>query len=129
MNFIQEGYKGRTEWYWYLITIMVVFVFWQIIGVIPISVAAFSKVESFDQFLVAANDAFATVGLNSNLYLFLALLTLIMGLVGLLLSIKFIHNRKIKTVITSRSKVDWHRILYGFGLWFVISVVVLAIGV
>ena len=129
MNFIQEGYKGRTEWYWYLITILIVFVFWQIIGVIPLSVVAFSKVDSFDQFIIAANDAFATVGLNSNLYLFLALLTLIMGVVGLLLSIKLVHNRKIKTVITARSKIDWQRIWYGFGLWFIISAVVLAISI
>ena len=129
MNFIQQGFKGRTEWYWYVITIFVVFIFWQIIGVIPLTVAALSKVENFNQFIEAANDAFATVGLNSNLYLFLALLTLIMGLIGLLLSVKYIHNRPIKTVITSRSQVDWKRVAYGFGIWFLISVVVLTVGI
>lgn len=129
MDFIQQGFKGRTEWYWYVLTIFVVFIFWQIIGVIPLTVAAFSKVENFNQFIEAAGDAFATVGLNSNLYLFLALLTLIMGLVGLLLSVKYIHNRPIKTIITSRSSIDWNRVLYGFGVWFLISVVVLTIGI
>ena len=118
MDFIQQGFKGRTEWYWYVITIFVVFIFWQIIGVIPLTVAVLSKVENFNQFVEAANDAFATVGLNSNLYLFLALLTLIMGLIGLLLSVKYIHNRPIRTIITSRSSIDWNRVLYGFGVWF-----------
>ena len=129
MDFIQQGFKGRTEWYWYVITIFVVFIFWQIIGVIPLTVAVLSKVENFNQFVEAANDAFATVGLNSNLYLFLALLTLIMGLIGLLLSVKYIHNRPIRTIITSRSSIDWNRVLYGFGVWFLISVVVLTIGI
>ena len=129
MNFIQQGFKGRTEWYWYALTIFVVFFFWQIIGVIPLSVAAFSKVENFQQFIMAAEDAFASVGLNSNVYLFLALLTLIMGLVGLVLSIKLIHNRKVTSVITSRAKVDWKRVFYGFSLWFLVSVVLIVVGI
>ncbi|MCF6349294.1 MAG: CPBP family intramembrane metalloprotease [Flavobacteriaceae bacterium] len=129
MNFIQQAYKGRTEWYWYLITLFIISIFWQFIGVIPLSVAAFLKVGSMDKFMEAAKDAFATVGLNSNLYLFLVLLTLIMGLVGLLIGIKFIHNRLIKTVVTSRNKIDWKRVFYAFGLWFSIFVVIITIGI
>ncbi len=129
MNFIQQAYKGRTEWYWYLITFFIISIFWQFIGVIPLSVAAFLKAGSMDKFMEAAKDAFATVGLNSNLYLFLVLLTLIMGLVGLLIGIKFIHNRLIRTVVTSRNKIDWKRVFYAFGLWFSISVVIITIGI
>ncbi len=129
MNFLQQGYKGRTEWYWYLITLIIVFVFWQIIGVIPLSIVAYLKAGSMDAFMKAGNDAFASLGINSNLYLVLALLTLIMGLLGLVIGVKFIHNRTIKTIITSRKKMDWQRVFYAFALWFFISVSFLAIGV
>ncbi len=129
MNFIQQAYKGRTEWYWYLITLAIVFIFWQFIGVIPLSIAAYLKAGSLDKFMEAANDAFATVGLDSNLYLFLGLLTLITGFLGLVIGVKFIHNRMIKTVVTSRDKVDWKRFFYAFGLWFSISIVFLVIGI
>jgi len=129
MNFIQQAYKGRIEWYWYLITLAIVFIFWQFIGVIPLSIAAYLKVGSLDKFREATSDVFASVGLNSNLYLFLGLLTLITGFLGLVIGIKFIHNRLIKTVVTSRSKVDWKRVFFAFGLWFSISLFFLIIGI
>lgn len=127
MNFIQQAYKGNKEWYWYLVTIAVIFVFWQIIGVIPIATVAFLKLGNFAEFQEASLDGFASIGINSNLYLLLMLLTLIMGLVGLLISIKFIHNRVIKTLVTSRNFIDWKRVRYSFGLWFLVSIIFMII--
>ena len=129
MNFIQQAYTGKTGWYWYLATLLIVVFFWQIIGVIPLSIAAFMKVGNAEAFSEAANNAFAGIGLNSNLYLFLALLTLIMGLVGLLLGVKYVHGRKRKSIITSRKEIDWKRVSYAFVLWFTVSVVFLGVGV
>jgi len=129
MDFIQQGLKGETKWYWYLITLFIVFIFWQVIGIIPISVMAFLKLGDFDKFMMSANDAFASAGLDSNLYLFLMLFSFIMGLVGLLIGIRFIHGRLIKTVVTSRSKIDWQRVFFAFGSWFLISIIILAIGI
>ncbi|MDH5413202.1 MAG: CPBP family intramembrane metalloprotease [Flavobacteriaceae bacterium] len=129
MDFIQQGYKGETRWYWYLITLFIVFIFWQVIGIIPISLMAFLKLGDFDKFMMSANDAFASAGLDSNFYLFLMLFSFVMGLVGLLIGIRFIHGRLIKTVVTSRSKIDWQRVFFAFGSWFLISVIILAIGI
>ena len=129
MDFIQQGYKGETRWYWYLITLFIVFIFWQVIGIIPITVMAFLKLGDFDKFMMSANDAFASAGLDSNLYLFLMLFSFIMGLVGLLIGIWFIHGRLIKSVVTSRSKIDWQRVFFAFGSWFLISIIILAIGI
>ena len=129
MDFIQQGYKGETRWYWYLFTLFIVFIFWQVIGIIPISVMAFLKLGDLDKFIMSANDAFASAGLDSNLYLFLMLFSFIMGLVGLLIGIRFIHGRLIKTVVTSRSKIDWNRVFFAFGSWFMISIIILAIGI
>ena len=129
MDFIQQGYKGETRWYWYLFTLFIVFIFWQVIGIIPITVMAFLKLGDFDKFMMSANDAFASAGLDSNLYLFLMLFSFIMGLVGLLIGIRFIHGRLIKTVVTSRSKIDWQRVIFAFGSWFLISIIILAIGI
>jgi len=128
MNFIQQAYKGNRSWYWYLLTIFIVFVFWQILGVIPISLVAFMKTGNFADFEAASLDGFASIGIESNFYLVLMLFTLIMGLVGLLISIKSIHKRAVKTVVTSRETIDWKRVFYAFMLWFGISVFLLALG-
>ena len=129
MDFIQQGYKGETRWYWYLFTLFIVFIFWQVIGIIPITVMAFLKLGDFDKFMMSANDAFASAGLDSNLYLFLMLFSFIMGLAGLLIGIRFIHGRLIRTVITSRNKIDWNRVFFAFGSWFLISIIILTIGI
>ena len=129
MDFIQQGYKGESKWYWYLFTLFIVFIFWQVIGIIPISVMAFLKLGDLDKFIMSANDAFASAGLDSNLYLFLMLFSFIMGLVGLFIGIRFIHRRLLKTVVTSRSKIDWNRVFFAFGSWFMISIIILAIGI
>ncbi|MCB0460945.1 MAG: CPBP family intramembrane metalloprotease [Flavobacteriaceae bacterium] len=129
MDFIKEGYKGRIEWYWYLITLGIVFFFWQIIGVIPLVAVASVKAGSVDKFVESAKDQFMSLGIDSNLYLFLALFTLISGLLGLLLGVRSIHNRLIKNIITARNSVDWSRIGFAFTLWFMISLGILMIGV
>ncbi|MEZ4841557.1 MAG: hypothetical protein R2821_08630 [Flavobacteriaceae bacterium] len=70
MDFIKEGFKGRIEWYWYLITLGIVFFFWQIIGIIPLVAVASVKAGSVDKFLESAKDQFISLGIDSNLYLF-----------------------------------------------------------
>ena len=43
------------------------------------------------------------------------LIPYLFGLVGLLASVKFIMNRPILSVITSRKKFDWKRFFFAFG--------------
>lgn len=122
MNFIEQAYKGKNEWWRYLLTILVVFIGWQLIGVIPLFMVAFNQSDDLFQLMESSQNAFADLGINSNLYLFAVLLMFVFGLLSLLFSIKKIHLRSITSLITSREQIDWHRILYGFGLWFLISV-------
>ena len=77
MNFIQQAYKGNKEWYWYLITIFIVFFFWQVLGVIPLGIVAFLKTGNLIDFQEAASDAFASIGIESNVYLILMLVYLV----------------------------------------------------
>lgn len=129
MNFIQRGYKGNIEWYWFVITLFLVFVFWQIIGVIPLFLVAFFKAGNLSEFRASALEMFTDLGIDSNLYLFLALFTLISGLLGLIIGVKYVHKKAITDITTSRKKVDWNRVLFSFGLWFIISVVFIFIGI
>jgi len=49
--------------------------------------------------------------------------------VFLFLSIKFIHKRAIKTLITSRENIDWSRFWFGFITWGIVAVSVTLLGV
>ncbi len=128
MNFIQQAFKGNKEWYYYIITLIIVFFFWQLLGVIPLGIVGYMKTGNIADFQEAALNNFTTIGINSNLFLVLMLFTLIMGLVGLYIGVRFIHNRALKTVVTSRSKIDWKKVRYAFLLWFGISTAFLILG-
>ncbi|MCD6543460.1 MAG: CPBP family intramembrane metalloprotease domain-containing protein, partial [Flavobacteriaceae bacterium] len=127
MNFIQQAYKGKNDWWRYLLTMIMVFIGWQVIGMIPLFAVAWSNVNSMDELIIASQDAFSSIGINSSLLLFVIILSFLIGLIALLFSVKFIHVRKIKTLITSRNNVDWKRVIYGFSLWFLISTTMIAI--
>ncbi len=128
MKFIQQAYKGDNEWTAYLFTLMLLFFGWQIVGIIPISVVAFMYAGDMETFMLSAGKNFSDLGINANLYLLLVIATFLFGLLSLFLGIKFIHKRKIVTLITSREKVDWGRFFYAFIVWGIVGLCMVAIG-
>ena len=103
MNFIEQAYTGKNDWWRYILTIVIVFLGWQLIGVIPLFVVALNKAQGIDDLVVSSQNAFADLGIDSNLYLFVVLLTFVFGLLGLLFSVKKVHVRSLRSLITSRS--------------------------
>lgn len=125
MNYIEQAFKGKNEWWRYLLSIITIFLGWQVMGIIPLFLVAFNQSDDFEALLQSSQNAFGDLGINSNLYLLAMLLTFVIGLVFLLISVKNIHHRSITSLITSRESVDWKRIRYGFGLWFLLSLLFL----
>jgi membrane protease YdiL (CAAX protease family) len=129
MNFIQQAYKGKNEWYHYLGTLALVFIGWQFLGVIPLVIAAVSHSENLGDFAKAAEDSFMKMGINSNLFLFLMIFTFAIGLLFLFIGIKYVHKRNFTSLVTSRKKIDWKRVFYAFLLWGALSVVIILISI
>ncbi len=102
MNFIEQAYKGENDWWRYLLTIIVVFLGWQLVGVMPLFMIAFNESDDMVELMASSQNAFADLGINSNLYLFAILLMFVFGLLALLFSVKQIHLRSISSLITSR---------------------------
>jgi len=125
MNFIQQAYKGKNDIWRYVISFLVIIIGWQVIGIIPLFAVAIASTSDLGELMSASKDAFTSIGINSNLYLFVMILTFLSGLITLLFSIKYIHLREIKTLFTSRKSIDWKRFFYGFILWFSIALTML----
>ena len=125
MGFIEQAYNGKNDWWRYLLSFVVVFLGWQFIGIIPLFIVAFRQSEDMEELLLNSQNAFADLGIDSNLYLFAILLTFVFGLMALLFSVKQIHLRSIRSLVTSRERIDWSRIAFGFTLWFLVSVMAL----
>lgn len=128
MNFIQTGYKGKTDWWMYFLMFFIVFI-GSIIGSLPLTFVAMFKTGGDAQKLVeSANSNFADLGINSSLYLFLILLSFIVPLLLFIPALKM-HQKKLTWIITSRDKVDWGRIWFGVVFWGIITIVTIGISI
>lgn len=121
--FIAQAFKSYHEWWRYLVGVIVVFVATQL-GSIPFAVAAGVKMVSEGGSITDIDDMSKLMTiLDSNLTLFLMLLSFAVGLGALLLMIKFLHQQPLLEATTTRKKMDWSRFWVGFGLIAFITIV------
>ena len=66
--------------------------------------------------------------LEPNLNLFLMLLGFCGGLLTVIICNKYVNGNSFLSLTTSRSKIDFNRIFFSFGLWSTISVVMIILG-
>src|SRR5690606_31411802 len=112
-----KGFYAKHEFWRYVVGCIAVVVA-MTIGQIPWTIAVFIK-EGMD---VAQKTSAELMGvLEPNLNLFLLLFSFLVSLAALFIIIKFLHQQKIKDVTTTRKKIDWGRIFFGFGLIFILT--------
>lgn len=129
MNYIQQAYKGRNDWYYWFLTLVLVLFGWQVVGVIPLLIVAATTAADLTEFTAAAADNFMSLGINKNVFLLLVIFTFVGGLLFLILGVKGFHKRSLKSLITSREKIDWKRFWFGFLSWGILVVFLTAVGI
>lgn len=127
-QFIKQIIPSDNQWYKYILTVFIVFIAIQM-GSIPLIYTAFIHSKDMDEFMLVAETNFMNVGIDANLFLFLMIFSFLVGLIALFICVKWLHNRTIKSMITSRVKVDWKRVFFGFSLWGFIAIVTILIGI
>ena len=98
---------------------LIIVVFWQFLGAIPLLIGLFS-VADLDKLQTLNESNFLSAFPNYNIGLALFCITFLVGLIGIFFTVKVVHKQTIKSLTTSRDKVDFKRIFNGF---FVISTV------
>jgi hypothetical protein len=116
-KYFLKGFKGKNDWWRYLVMIAIVFVATQL-GSIPFSILAAAKALSSGLELTTANlTNFELLGIDPNLGLFLMLISFTAGLIAFFLLIKPLHARTITDSLTGRKKFDIKRVLFGAAIW------------
>lgn len=126
--YIKQVFKVENDWWLYLIGVIIVGIS-TVIGSIPHTIALFSVAfsENVDMSSIQ-EDPYALMSLiDSNLNLFLMLLSFAIGLLALLFVVKFIHKQTINSLTTSRKKIDWRRFWFSFILWGFVTVIFIVI--
>ena len=128
--FIEKAKNIKNNWWrHFLVGPLIIFTFWQIIGAIPLGVGFALNADFENLEMDGSNDMMAIFSVfpSKNIGLALFLLTFAFGCLGLYLTIKFIHNQSIKSLTTSRDKIDYSRIFYSFFLVVGITVLFMPI--
>jgi len=120
--YIAQAYKFLHDWWRYLVGAIVIF-FASQLGAIPLVIAATMKLmsEGGDMSQLEDPNLIMTI-LESNLTLFLMLLSFAVGLFVLYFVVKWMHKQPFVTLTTSRKKTDWGRVWFGFILIAVTTV-------
>ena len=95
-----------------------IFVFFHIIGQIPLSLYIISQSDIVQGF---HNQQDLFTNLPSNLTLFLVLLPFAVVLPFVYLVVTRLHNQSILSLITARNRVDYKKIFFSFMLWGSVS--------
>ena len=122
--YIQQAFISLHEWWRYLVGFIIIFLASQL-GSIPLLIAVMFKVMAEGGNIESIQDpnVMMTV-LDSNLTLFLMLLSFAIGLLGVYLVVKFLHKQPFVALTTSRKKTDWGRVFFGFALIAITTIVV-----
>jgi len=121
MNYIQEAFRGLHDIWRYIIGVVLIFIAWQVIGMIPLGVGLIIKVMGDSDVNFPKDISQMMDILGSNPFLLLMLLSFAFGLIGLFLTSKLIHKQSIRSLTTARPKIDWKRFWFMFILWGVVS--------
>ena len=112
MNYLEKGFLGKTEWWRYVVVLLVVmFPFIQNIIISIFYPEIMDKMYENIKNSPADNLNFA---INLIPFAFLLLI--------LLFFVKKLHHRNIMTVITARKRIDWQRVFFAFFVWATIGV-------
>jgi hypothetical protein len=127
MDYIKQTYNVLYDWWRYLTGTLVIFIFWQIIGMIPLVIfLGIEIVKGADLAIVTDVTQIAAL-LGNNLFLFVMLFSFAVGLLGVILSAKVLHKQSFIHLTTARPKIDWSRFWFMFSVWGVFSLVSLGL--
>lgn len=113
--FLEQGIKPENKFWKYLLG-SVFIISASFIGQIPITAAVFYKTFTEHIAFPTTNEKIMKM-FESNTTLFLIMISFIFAFAGIYFVVKYIHRQTLLSVTTSRSKVDWKRILFSFFLW------------
>ena len=118
--FIEQGINKNND-FWKYILGSIIIIGAATLGQIPLSLAFLN--ESLKTNKIPTNTNEALQSLDSNLSLFLMMLSFVFGFIGLILVVKYFHKQSLLEITTSRKNVDWSRVFFSFTLWTIFTII------
>ncbi len=123
--FLLKAFKPENHFWKYIIGFLIIVVA-STIGQLPLMFAVMAKLAADGKSLFGIDESTLMTVLEKNTTLFLMLFSFLVALGGIVLALK-LHKQKLIDITTYRSKIDWNRVFFSFGLWATFQVVVTVI--
>lgn len=126
--FFQRATSGKNHFLLYIATIFIVIVGYAL-GQTPLVIVQTMQVKKHSDITTADVNQFletmdfSILKLSSNVGLILMISIFIFAMLAFMLAIKYLHKLPFQRLITPNKSINWKKILFGFGLWFVIALV------
>ncbi|NPA37035.1 MAG: CPBP family intramembrane metalloprotease [Chlorobi bacterium] len=129
MNHLECAFKGKNNWWRYLVMFFIVFFAANTFGALPFFIYAAYKVgvsgagfsaESFDI------QSLSSMGVDKNVMLLLLMLPFVVSLITFIILIKPLNGRTFYEVVNGTSGIRWNRFVSGFISWGIIMALYLA---
>ncbi|MEA9415065.1 CPBP family intramembrane glutamic endopeptidase [Flavobacterium sp. PL02] len=119
--FLEQGVKEKNKFWRYLLG-SVFIITASFVGQIPLTLGILYQ-TLVNKTPYPTSEAGMMKIFESNMTLFLILISFAFALAGVYFVVRYIHHQTFLSVTTSRPKVDWNRILFSFTLWGIITAV------
>ena len=115
--------QGKNDWWRFLLAVLSILVAWQLVGAAPtILLIIWVLVDGNPATSVTPTGAFP--GINVNIGFVAMMLASWAFVAGIFLAVRFIHQRRMLTLVTPARLLDWKRLAQGFSVWFVLAALV-----
>jgi membrane protease YdiL (CAAX protease family) len=119
--FIEQGIKSENK-FWKYIVGSVIIIFASFLGQVPLLIALFYETFVKGKPYPTNNNEVMNF-FEPNLTLFLILISFVFAMLGIFFVIRYLHNQTMLSITTSRSKIDWNRVLFSFSIWSIFTIV------
>jgi membrane protease YdiL (CAAX protease family) len=128
MNHLESTFKGKNQFWRYVVMFAAIIIVSNTIGALPLLTALVIKSVSspgvFAQLAANPND-FSVLGLEPNSGLIMMLFPFIAGLAAFILLVKPLNNRTLKITINGTKKIRWNRFFISALIWLILSAIYL----
>jgi hypothetical protein len=128
-QYLSLAKQGKNVWWRYVISIFIILFFYQFMGVIPIVILSVALTLDKNPATQLNPETLQFEGVEPLLSYLVLNFASIFLLAGLYISVRFLHQRRMITLVTPNEQVRWKRIFQGFGLYFLLTFVISFVGI
>lgn len=118
-DYLDAVYQGRNAWWRYASSIALILTMWLVIGSIPVFL--FGAYLLMDGNPDSKLTTLGFAGVSPLIVMFVILSSYLFFFAAIFISVRFIHARPFRSLITPQPRINWSRLFAGFTFWFIIA--------